>query len=157
MIVSLSLTQLIDLLLSRNLVYWPINVQQMLIIMREKRNSCILLQNPTQGLISKWKKKSKEKEGGGRNWQREQIQKPCKHTSCIRAGKGLGACQPHFVLFLGLFVFLMWTIFKDFIEFDTILLLFYALVFWPQDMWDLSSLMSDGTCTLCIGRQSLNN
>ena len=27
---------------------------------------------------------------------------------------------------------LMWTIFKVFIEFVTILLLFYVLVFWPQ-------------------------
>ena len=33
----------------------------------------------------------------------------------------------------------MWTIFKVFIEFVTILLLFYVLVFWPQGMWDLSS------------------
>ena len=33
----------------------------------------------------------------------------------------------------------MWNIFlKAFIEFITILLLFYALVFWPQSMWDLS-------------------
>ena len=24
-------------------------------------------------------------------------------------------------------------------------------------MWDLSSLTRDGTCTLCIGRQSLNH
>ena len=31
----------------------------------------------------------------------------------------------------------MWTIFKVFIEFVTILLLFYVLVFWPQGMWDL--------------------
>ena len=29
------------------------------------------------------------------------------------------------------FFFLMWTIFEDFIEFVTKLLLFYALVFWP--------------------------
>ena len=33
----------------------------------------------------------------------------------------------------------MWTIFKVFIEFVTILLLFYILAFWPQSMWDLSS------------------
>ena len=31
----------------------------------------------------------------------------------------------------------MWTVFKDFIEFATILLLFHALVFWPQSTWDL--------------------
>ena len=29
--------------------------------------------------------------------------------------------------------------FKVFIEFVTILLLFYVLVFWPRGMWDLSS------------------
>ena len=33
----------------------------------------------------------------------------------------------------------MWTIFKVFIEFVTILLLFYVLVFWPRGTWDLSS------------------
>ena len=36
-------------------------------------------------------------------------------------------------------VFLMWTILKVFIEFVTILVLFYVLDFWPQDRWDLSS------------------
>ena len=50
----------------------------------------------------------------------------------------------------------MWTIFKVFIEFVTILLLFYVLVFWPQGMWDLSSLTRDRTLTPCIGRQHLN-
>ena len=35
--------------------------------------------------------------------------------------------------------FLMWTIFKVFIEFVTILLLFYILVFWPQVMWNLTT------------------
>ena len=50
----------------------------------------------------------------------------------------------------------MWTIFKVFIEFVTILLLFYVLVFWPRGMWDLSSLTRDRTCTPCIERQSLN-
>ena len=51
----------------------------------------------------------------------------------------------------------MWIIFQVFIEFVTILLLFYVLVFWPRGMWDLSSPTRDGTCTLCIGRQSLNH
>ena len=47
----------------------------------------------------------------------------------------------------------MWIIFKVFIEFITILLLFYVnifyklylqfLVFWLQRMWDLSSLTRD--------------
>ena len=33
----------------------------------------------------------------------------------------------------------MWTIFKVFIEFVAILLLFYVLVFSSRGMWDLSS------------------
>ena len=37
------------------------------------------------------------------------------------------------------------------------LLLLYVLVFWPQGMWDLSSLTRDRTCTPCIGRRSLNH
>ena len=41
----------------------------------------------------------------------------------------------------------MWSISKFLIEFVTILFLFYLLVFWPQGMWDLSSLIRDGTCT----------
>ena len=51
----------------------------------------------------------------------------------------------------------MWTIFKVFTEFVTILLLFYVLVFWPGGMWDLSSPTRDRTRTPCIGRQSLNH
>ena len=39
----------------------------------------------------------------------------------------------------------MWTIFKVFIEFVTILLLFYVLVFWPWGMWDPSSPTRDWT------------
>ena len=34
----------------------------------------------------------------------------------------------------------MWIIFEVFIEFVTILLLFYVMAFWPGGMWDLSSL-----------------
>ena len=34
------------------------------------------------------------------------------------------------------FFFLRWTIFKVFIEFVTVLLVFYVLVFWPRGMWD---------------------
>ena len=48
----------------------------------------------------------------------------------------------------------MWTIFKVFLEFVTILLLVYILVFWLQGMWDLRSLTRDRTCTLCPGRWS---
>ena len=51
----------------------------------------------------------------------------------------------------------MWTIFKVFIEFVTILLLFYVLVFWPRAMWDLSSPTRDQTRTPCIGRRSLKH
>ena len=36
------------------------------------------------------------------------------------------------------------------IEFDTVLLLFYVVVFWLQGMGDLSSLTSDGAHTPCI-------
>ena len=39
----------------------------------------------------------------------------------------------------------------------TVLLLFYVLVLWPRDMWALSSLTRDWTCTPCIGRWSLNH
>ena len=49
----------------------------------------------------------------------------------------------------------MWTIWKIFIEFITILLLFYVLVFWPWGMWDLSA--QTRTRTACIGRCSLNH
>ena len=54
-------------------------------------------------------------------------------------------------------IFLMWTNFKVFIEFVTILLLFYVLVFWSRGMWDLSSPTRDWIGTPCIGRRSLNH
>ena len=38
------------------------------------------------------------------------------------------------------FEIFIWTISKVFIEFITTLFLFYVLVFWLRDMWDLSSL-----------------
>ena len=41
------------------------------------------------------------------------------------------ATEAEFIYFLKLFLFLVWTIFKDFIEFVTVLLLFHILVFWP--------------------------
>ena len=47
---------------------------------------------------------------------------------------------PYFVCFLD---FLMWTIFKVFIGFVTILLLFRVLIFWLLGMWDFSSLTRD--------------
>ena len=39
----------------------------------------------------------------------------------------------------------MWTILKVFIEFVTVLLLSYGLVFWPRGKWNLSSLIRDRT------------
>ena len=53
--------------------------------------------------------------------------------------------------------FLMWTIFKVFIEFVIVLLLFYVLVFLPWGMWEHSSPTRDRTCTSCIERWSLNH
>ena len=50
--------------------------------------------------------------------------------------------------------FLMWTIFKVFIKFVTILLLVCVLHLWPWE--DLSSPTRDQTCTPAVGRQSLN-
>ena len=55
------------------------------------------------------------------------------------------------------FIFLIRPVFRVFIEFFTILFLFYVLVFWLQGMWDFSSLARDRTCTLCIGRWSFNH
>ena len=46
----------------------------------------------------------------------------------------------------------MWTIFKVFMEFVKIFLLFYILVFWSQGMWDLSSLTEAQTHTPGVGR-----
>ena len=51
--------------------------------------------------------------------------------------------------------FKMWTIFKVFIEFITILLPFNILFFLPQGMWDPSSLTMDGTYTR-VHRPTLN-
>ena len=53
--------------------------------------------------------------------------------------------------------FLMWTIFKVFIEFATILLLIYVLFFWPRGTQDLNSPTRDGTQGLCSGSWSLNH
>ena len=82
---------------------------------------------------------------------------------CLHHGVGLKLrirCHrwlAFYLLFI-LFGFLkMWTAFKVFIEFATVLLLFYVLVFWWQSMWNLRSLTRDQTYTPCIGRQSLNH
>lgn len=59
-----------------------------------------------------------------------------------------------FILF-SFFFFLIWTIFKVFFEFVTILLLFYVLIFGLQGMWDLSSSSRDRTrYTSSFGRWS---
>ena len=50
--------------------------------------------------------------------------------------------------------------FYIFIDFVTILLLYYVwyvLVFWPQGMWNLSSLAGDGAHTPFTGRRCLNH
>ena len=53
-----------------------------------------------------------------------------------------------FFWFLLIYIFfLMWTIFKVFVEFVTILLLFYLLVFGPGITWDLSFPTRNQTCT----------
>ena len=62
----------------------------------------------------------------------------------------------HSWVFLLRFFFFFWmqTIFKVFIVFFTILLLFYVLVFWPGGKWEFSSQTRDPTLTPdCIGRQ----
>ena len=60
-------------------------------------------------------------------------------------------------IFFSIFIFLMWTIFKGFTEFVTILLPFYISVFWPQDMWYLSFPRRDQIGTPFIERLSLNH
>ena len=45
------------------------------------------------------------------------------------------------------FLLFLWTIFKVFIEFITVLFLFYVLFFWPQGTWDLSFPTRDRTLT----------
>ena len=61
-----------------------------------------------------------------------------------------------YLIFHFLKIFLKWAIFKVFTEFITKLLLFSVLVFWPQGMWDLSSLTKDGAHTPCIRRWSIS-
>ena len=57
-----------------------------------------------------------------------------------------------YFIFYTFFFFLMWPIFKVFIEFVTI----WFLVFWPWSRWGFSSPTMNGTCTPCIGRWHLN-
>ena len=74
---------------------------------------------------------------------------------CTRRTRNLSLILSFFVSFF--FLFLMWTMFKVFIECVTILLLFFVLVFWPQGIEDLSSPRRDCSCSLCIRRGSLNH
>ena len=66
-------------------------------------------------------------------------------------------CHHIFLIFFFKRFFLMWTIFKVFTEFVTILLLFHVLVFWPWGLWDLSFSIRNQTRTPCRGRWSLNH
>ena len=59
--------------------------------------------------------------------------------------------------------FLMWTFFKDFIEFVNLLWYCFCFTFWgfwgffwSRGMWDFSSPTRDQTHTPCIGRHRLN-
>ena len=79
------------------------------------------------------------------------------HFSWVRIIIITAGLSPFF-FFKDIFFFLIWTIFKGFIEFVTILLQFYVLVLWSQGMWDLSSPTRDRTHTpLCARRWSLNH
>ena len=76
-------------------------------------------------------------------------------VSCLTEGVHLIPQVFYFYFLESFFFFLMWTIFKVFIEYVTISLLFHVLGSW--DMWDLSSPTRDWTCTHSIGRWSLNH
>ena len=73
-----------------------------------------------------------------RHWELSHFEKSTKQGS-LTSSAGMNISWIHFICLLihKLLVyfkvfFLMWTIFKVFIEFVTILPLLYALVFWPQ-------------------------
>ena len=67
-------------------------------------------------------------------------------------------CSPGLFFFLKIFFFFLCEpFFKVFIEFVTILFLFYVLALWSRGLWDLSSLTRDQTCTPCVGRLNLNH
>ena len=60
------------------------------------------------------------------------------YTVCHNVTLPLFAVERHITFFIFSKDFLMWTVFKVFIEFLTIMLLFYVLVFWPRVIWHLS-------------------
>ena len=51
----------------------------------------------------------------------------------------------------------MWIIFKVFIEFVTIFLLFYVLISWLWGTWDFNSPTKEQTGILCIRRSNVNH
>ena len=57
--------------------------------------------------------------------------------------------MPPYSYLLCFVLFLMWAIFKDFLEFDTILLPLYVLVFWLRGRWDLGYPTTDQSHTPC--------
>ena len=78
--------------------------------------------------------------------------------AAVSANSGKVQPIPHDFLHLFIYLFIVtMDHFIIFIDFVTILVLFYVLVFWPRDMWDLSSLTTDETHTPCIGRWNLNH
>ena len=87
-----------------------------------------------------------------RNWDRKRALRKLWGVQVIfPRGDPELKCVP----FLFLRFYFMRSIFKVFLEFVTILLLLYVLVFWPQRVWDLSSLTGDWTHT--TGRRCLNH
>ena len=54
-------------------------------------------------------------------------------------------------------IFLMWTVFKVFIELVTILLLFYVLIFWLRSRRNPSSQTRDRSHTPCPGKGYRNH
>ena len=61
---------------------------------------------------------------------------------------------PFLFIFSPLFSFPSFFYVTDFV---TVLLVFSVLIFWLWAMWDLTSPISDRTCTTCIAKQSLNH
>ena len=91
----------------------------------------------------------------------------CNTEKLLSLSRQIPTCLCAMAKFPGRWILNHWTTrevpwwcehFKVFIGFATIMLLFsfYFLFFWPQSIWDLSSLTRDSTCTPCIRRQSLN-
>ena len=73
----------------------------------------------------------------------------------VNSGFRLPSCESFIFFLKGFFGCRLF--FKVFIEFVTMLLPFYVLVFWPPGMWDLRSPTRDQIYTLCIGRRSLSH